>query len=91
MTHQSWMACAFVLILSLSSTAAVPNVVGILGDPERIQFIGNEKIESRDLRAALGFDLEFLVAAHPDAPLAQLLPLLELRLADGYGISDSRM
>ncbi|MFO1045630.1 MAG: hypothetical protein U0941_27940 [Planctomycetaceae bacterium] len=84
MTHQSWMACAFVLLTSIPSTAAVPKVVGILGDPERIQFIGNEKIESRDLRAALGFDLEFLVAAHPDAPLAQLLPLLELRLADGY-------
>lgn len=84
MSNLSWMTCVILLAMSIASSAAEPKNVGNLGDPERIQFIGNENIESRDLRSALGFDIDVLVAGHPDAPLKELLQLLETRLRDGY-------
>ncbi len=86
MRRLTWMVICFVtLTLTLASIAAAdPATVGELGDPDRIQFAGNESFDSQQLRSALGFNMDILLAGHPDTPRDELLSLLEHKVRDGY-------
>ena len=77
--------CFVTLTLTLASIAAAdPAAVGELGDPDRIQFVGNATFDSKQLRSALGFNMDILLAGHPETPLDDLLSLLEHKVRDGY-------
>lgn len=78
------LGCVVLLMAACVGLAPAAETVGNHGDPSRIQFVGNQAVESRELRSALGFDLDVLLAGHPDAPLDPLLRLLEKRICDGY-------
>ena len=72
------------LSLAVALAWAGSETVGNLGDPDQIQFVGNDTFASRQLRSALGCNLDVLLAGHPEAPLDELLRLLEQRIVEGY-------
>lgn len=80
-------ACLFMLVVGVSVRGVLggpPSSVGDLGDPDRLQFVGNQSFPADQLRSALVFDLGVLVAGHPDTPVPEYLNLVARRVADGY-------
>lgn len=61
-----------------------PIHVGDLGDPARVAIEGMQTFTQDDIRRALQADLDYLVAAHPEATLAECLAALEDRVRAGY-------
>src|SRR5664279_2274048 len=61
-----------------------PGRVGDLGDPARLSIEGAQTFTEGDIRRALGSDLDYLVAAHPEATLSECLTALEDRVRAGY-------
>lgn len=58
-------------------------LVGQLGDPTSIQFVGLERLTAKELRSELSTDLDYQAAARPSSPLTNLLSVLEARLIAG--------
>jgi hypothetical protein len=84
MCHRTWMLACGISLITAVAMAADPQTVGELGDPDRIQFVGNTTFETRELRSALGASAAALLAAHPESPLDDLLPLLDRLIRSGY-------
>jgi hypothetical protein len=61
-----------------------PERVGILGDPDRLSIEGAQTFTEGDIRRALQSDLDYLVAAHPEASLSECLAAAEKRIRAGY-------
>lgn len=73
------------LIVVWSQVAlADANLVGDIGDTDRIRFVGNETFDAKLLHAALRYDPDILISGHPMALRKELLQLIEQRLGDGY-------
>jgi parvulin-like peptidyl-prolyl isomerase len=62
----------------------VPARVGDLGTPAKLSIEGVQTFTEGDIRRALQSDLDYLVAAHPEATLAGCLAALEDRVRAGY-------
>lgn len=75
--------CSIVLLLTATAIAA-PDTVGELGDLDSVQFVGNDTFSSKQIRAALGLNLDVLLAGHPAAPFGELLRILDEKVTDGY-------
>lgn len=60
------------------------DLVGDIGDTDRIRFVGNQTFDTKLLHASLRYDPDITIASHPMAPRAELLGLLQQRLGDGY-------
>jgi hypothetical protein len=58
-------------------------LVGQLGDPASIRFVGLEQLTAKQLRNDLSTDLDYQAAARPSSPLPNLLSVLETRLLAG--------
>ena len=58
--------------------------VGELGQLAKIQFTGQRAYSEAALRSSLRYELDFLLAAEPEAPLADCLQTLERLLRAGY-------
>jgi hypothetical protein len=72
---------------------AAEELVKELGSPEALQFEGAKTFPTQALRKGLRWDLDFLLAAHPAAPLKDYLEVIERRLTRGYnhnGFPDAR-
>ena len=68
--------------------------VGALGRPEAIFFEGNKTFSAEVIRGALRSRVEFLLAAHPAAPLADYPPVIEKMVRVAYlhqGFPDVRV
>src|ERR1017187_1271755 len=61
-----------------------PERVGNLGAPARLSIEGGLTFTEGDIRRALQSDLDYLVAAHPEASLSECLAALEKRIRVGY-------
>jgi hypothetical protein len=61
-----------------------PARVGPLGESERLSIEGVQTFTEADIRRALRTDLDYLVASHPEATLAECLVALEDRVRTGY-------
>ena len=61
-----------------------PDRVGNLGDPARLSIEGGQTFTEGDMRRALQSDLDYLVAAHPEASLSECLAVVEQRIRAGY-------
>ena len=61
-----------------------PARVGDLGAPARLSIEGAQTFPQDEIRRALGTDLDYLVAAHPEATLSECLAALENRVCAGY-------
>ena len=64
--------------------AGAPTRVGDLGDPARLSITGTQTFTEGEIRHALRADLDYLVASHPEATLAECLAALENRVRVGY-------
>jgi hypothetical protein len=87
----AWLIGAASLTLS---TKAAPETVGNLGDPQRFVFEGNAAVSTSQLREALRFDLDYVLAAQPSSPLPDLLDALPKLVAAGYqhaGFGDAQV
>ena len=84
MRSSIWLWLTSLLLMASPVTAAVPDLVGEHGDPDRIQFVGNETFDAKGLRSALRYDVDLLLAGHPKADAKAFRRLLEQRLAEGY-------
>lgn len=84
MRSSIWLWLGWLLLVASPTLAATPELVGEFGDPDRIQFVGNEAFDSKLIRAALRYDVEILLAGHPRASTNALLQLLQQRLEEGY-------
>lgn len=76
--------CSVVLLLLTATATAAPETVGELGDLDSVQFVGNDTFSSKQIRAALGLNLDVLLAGHPAAPFGELLRTLDDKVTDGY-------
>ena len=74
----------FVLTMVCQIASAGQQLVGNWGDVDDIQFVGNQSFDSAQIRWALGFNMDVLVAGHPQAPMDDFLQLLQTRVRDGY-------
>lgn len=74
----------FVLLLTAIAAAAPPETVGEFGDLDVVQFIGNDTFSSKQIRTALGLNLDVLLAGHPAAPFGELVQILDQKVTDGY-------
>jgi hypothetical protein len=63
---------------------SAPERVGNLGEPARLSIEGGLTFTEGDIRRALQSDLDYLVAAHPDASLSECLAAVEKRIRAGY-------
>lgn len=79
-----WLLLSSLLLFSSPVAAAVPEFVGDYGDPDRIQFVGNETFDAKLIRSSLRYDVDYLLAGHPKSSTKALLELLQQRLEDGY-------
>ena len=61
-----------------------PAHVGNLGDPARLSIEGTQTFTEGNIRRALQSDLDYLVAAHPEAGLSECLAAAEKRICVGY-------
>jgi|GEM_PF-4054097 hypothetical protein len=61
-----------------------PARVGPLGESARLSIEGPQTFTEGDIRRALRTDLDYLVASHPEATLAECLAALEDRVRAGY-------
>jgi len=61
-----------------------PTRVGDVGDPARLSIEGVHTFTEGDIRHGLQTDLDYLVAAHPEATLSECLAALEDRIRAGY-------
>jgi TPR repeat protein len=61
-----------------------PRATGDLRDPAALTFVGNETFSRNDLLDGLMHDADFLLAAHPLAPLQEYLQTLEAQVTAGY-------
>lgn len=78
-------ALLLILLAMVASPAqADPDFVGPLGDPDLLVFAGNLAFTDDELRKGLVKDLEFVIAGHPDANLAQYEVTLVERISRGY-------
>ncbi len=68
----------------LEAPNGAPARVGPLGEPERLSIEGVQTFTQGEIRRALRTDLDYLVASHPEATLAECLAALEDRLRAGY-------
>ena len=57
-----------------------PARVGDLGAPARLSIEGAQTFPQDEIRPALGMDLDYLVAAHPEATLSECLAAIENRV-----------
>ena len=64
--------------------SGAPARVGDLGAPARLSIEGAQTFPQDEIRRALGTDLDYLVAAHPEATLSDCLAALENRVCAGY-------
>lgn len=72
------------LALLALSTSALAEPLGLLGDPEALQFEGNQAITDERLRDTLRRDWLVQVGAAPSADRAAYAALVQRRLATGY-------
>src|ERR1039458_4110068 len=70
--------------LGVEIPTGAPAHVGNLGDPARLSIEGGQTFTEGDIRRALQSDLDYLVAAHPEASLSECLAALEKRIRAGY-------
>jgi hypothetical protein len=70
--------------LGVEIPTGAPAHVGNLGDPARLSIEGGQTFTEGDIRRALQSDLDYLVAAHPEASLSDCLAALEKRIRAGY-------
>jgi len=68
----------------LEIPTGAPARVGPLGESERLSIEGPQTFTEGEIRRALQSDLDYLVAAHPEATLAECLAALEDRVRAGY-------
>jgi hypothetical protein len=68
---------------SVAREASVPKV-GALGNPQAIDFEGNQSFPAAALRKGLAGWPDFLLAGHPAAPLADCLAAIRRALIRGY-------
>jgi hypothetical protein len=85
------LSCRWALMLILSVAALAQPEAERVG-PQRseirtFQFSGNATFSADQLRAGLISDSDFLIAAHPLAPLRPCVELLETKLARGYRVA----
>jgi hypothetical protein len=69
---------------SVEIPAGAPAHVGDLGDPGRLAIEGAQTFAEGEIRRTLRADLDYLVASHPEATLAECLAALEYRVRAGY-------
>ncbi|HEX3600646.1 MAG TPA: hypothetical protein VHU84_10925 [Lacipirellulaceae bacterium] len=55
-----------------------------LGDPQRVNFVGNKLFSQDQLRAALAADVRYQAAARPSNDLGSFLRILNERVLEGY-------
>ncbi len=80
-----WRSISLCLVsLSLCQLTVAEEPVGNLGEPERIQFSGQQTFDSEQLRNALTNDFDFLLASAADVERTELIRVLSGRLIDGY-------
>ncbi|WP_166827493.1 BamA/TamA family outer membrane protein [Thalassoroseus pseudoceratinae] len=72
------------VIFSLSRSALVAELVGNLGELERIRFEGLKTFTAEQLRDALANDFDYLLAAAADVERTEFALVLSGRLIDGY-------
>lgn len=70
--------------LSAGAGGVPGRLVGDLGDPSRLGFAGLETFSSDAIRQALVWQLDFHLAAHPAAPLAEYLQSIQTLVLAGY-------
>jgi parvulin-like peptidyl-prolyl isomerase len=61
-----------------------PNRIGNLGEPAQVSIEGTQIFTDGEIRGALGRDLDYLIAAHPEATLSECLTAVEQRIRAGY-------
>ncbi len=71
-------------LLAATVAAAAPPTVGMLGALNAIEFEGNQSLPATALREGLAGAPEFLLAAHPSAPLADYPEVVRQALLRGY-------
>lgn len=76
--------CPILVLLTAIAAAAVPETVGEFGDLDVVQFVGNDSFSSKQIRTALGLNLDVLLAGHPAAPFGELIQALDQKVTDGY-------
>ena len=67
-----------------SLAAALPGKVGLRGDPESIEIAGNRTFSTRAIREGLASDDNFIIAAHPEAPLGEFMEATRQAIVRGY-------
>jgi thiol-disulfide isomerase/thioredoxin len=70
--------------LGVELPTGAPDRVGNMGDPARLSIEGVQTFTEGDIRGALQSDLDYLVAAHPEASLSGCLAAVERRIRVGY-------
>ena len=88
--------CILLMPCALSQAAERPRpaVVGLLGDPVRLEFEGNASFTPEEIRRTLMMTPDFLLASHPAAPLSDYLSVLKRLMQSGYqrcGFPDARV
>lgn len=73
-----------VCMLAILAVPIAADEVGALGDPARLDIEGAKSFASEDIKRALAGDVDFLLAAHPDAPLAEFLAALRDKALAGF-------
>ena len=58
--------------------------VGQFGDPKCWQLTGVKAFDEQEIVRRLSTDFDVVIAAHPQAPLDKLAPVLQKRLQEGY-------
>lgn len=71
-------------LISVSFAQAQEERVGARSEIRTFQFSGNTTFSADDLRGGLIGDADFLIAAHPLAPLQKCAQLLKAKLTRGY-------
>jgi len=84
MTERRIITSVVFLFAVATPVMADETLVGTMGEPDRIEIVGNRAYSANQIRTGLSADLDVVVASRPDGDLATCLRTLQESILAGY-------